>query len=138
MSCLWDVFNEIKWIWLFHLNFIELVHLLSCHLSLNGIFIHQIISLILFPRFSSCQHKYHVKLVPLFICCLVFLTVSEWDLFQEMISLTLLPRFSSCYHKLPCHVKLVQLHSFPIQFIFSFHTDCLWCNYQTKLNWYLW
>ena len=86
----------------------------------------------LFPRFSSCQHKYHVKLVPLFICCLVFLTVSEWDLFQQIISLTLLSRFSSRCHKY--RVKLALIHSFINDFAFSSHTDCLWCNYQTKLN----
>ena len=60
MSYLWDVFNEVKWIWPFRLNFIELDRLLSCRLSLNGIFFHQMFLLTLYPRFSSRQHLYHV------------------------------------------------------------------------------
>ena len=137
MSCLWNIFNEIKWIWLFHLNFIELVHLLSClQLSLNEIFFTKWYQWLCFQDSLPVNINIMSNLFP--CSSVVLLTFSEWDLFQQMISLTLLLRFSSCYHKLPCHVKLVQLHSFPIQFIFSFHTDCLWCNYQTKLNWYLW
>ena len=35
VSCLWDVFNEIKWIWLFYLNFIELVLKIICPVVIN-------------------------------------------------------------------------------------------------------